>query len=70
MNICHWTVLHQMRYETDGTTEVWICDECGKRVRVTPDFAILEHGDAAAVHWGSHGGLTIRRVEIQTEPAA
>lgn len=63
-----WTVLHEMRYETAecGEDEYWVCDECGKKVRVWPDYTVLERGDRTAVHYGSHGGLTITGLEVKT----
>lgn len=63
-----WTVLHPMHYEYDGEAEYWVCDECGKKVRIKP-YTVLKRGDPAATHHGSHGGLTIGRVEIKTERA-
>ena len=49
------TALHQMHYETDGKTACWACDDCPKRVRVHPDYAIIERGDMTATHRGSIG---------------
>ena len=60
-----WKALHRMRYETDGEFEFFVCDECGKRVRVAPDLAIVERGDDTAVHAGSVGGIEITGVEIK-----
>jgi len=59
-----WQVLHHMRYETDGKSASWICDECSKEVRVYPDFAIIKRGDPTATHVGSSGGVTITTVAI------
>ena len=55
---------HQMRYEYDSQTVSWVCDECGKHIRIYPDFAILERGDMKVLHRGSIGGLKIETVDI------
>lgn len=54
-----WTVLHQMRFEQTDKTKEWICDDCPRRVRVWPDFEIIEHGDTTVTHVGSFGGIRI-----------
>ena len=58
-------VLHQMRLEaTDDETEIWVCDECGKRIQLWPGFAILNPGDLQVRHWGSLGGLSLGPIEV------
>jgi len=60
-----WQILHQMRLEaTDDETEIWFCDECGKRIQLWPDFAILSPGDLQVRHWGSLGGLSLGPTEV------
>jgi len=57
-----WQVLHQMHLEaanSNETGEIWVCEECGKRIRLWPDFAVLNPGDPQARHWGSVGGLRL-----------
>ena len=65
-----WQVLHRMRLEaTDDKTEIWVCDECGKRIRLWPDFAILNPGDLQVRHWGSLGGLSLGPTEVAVKNA-
>ena len=66
-----WQILHQMRLETalDNETEIWVCDECGKRIRLWPDFAILNPGDLQVRHWGSLGGLSLGPTEVAVKNA-
>jgi hypothetical protein len=60
-----WKLLHPLRFEKMDDVEIWICDECGKRVRTAPDFTVLERGDDTAGHIGSVGGIKIGMVEIK-----
>ncbi len=40
-----WILRHEMVLEVTPGTQIWMCPECGKRVRVYPDYKVLVRGD-------------------------
>ena len=55
---------------TESGAEEWLCPDCQRRVllRWPPDYQrlVLEHGDPAAVHVGSKGGVQVSEISVES----
>ena len=68
-----WKVAHHMNplvsddLAKQDRGEIWVCQDCPRRIQVWPEYKVMERGDLNAIHFGSRNGLRITSIKFCPE---